>query len=484
MLQVILNLVRGKIIAVLLGATGMGVNSLFFSSVTMMNNFTGLGLNFSAVREIAKANEGGDHAKLSLTVKIFRRWLMATALLGLLSMVLLSPLLSSYTFKDGVAGISGENYFLAGFALLGFMVFFNTLSTGNASLLQGTRNLKKYALYSLTGTVSALIVSVPFYFFFGIKGIVPALIFSTLVTFAFSWLYTRNINSSPEKISFKQTYKGGVDMVKLGVTMMVSTTIGSVVHYLLNTFISSNGSVSDLGMYQAGMSITSQSVGLVFTAMAVDYYPRLSAVSHDNKKVREITNQQGVITMLIAAPVLALLAILSPLVVRVLLSKEFLPIVDFVRLLAFGMLFKAASYSIGAISFAKGHKKVFFLMEGVYMNASILIFSSIGYYFGGLKGLALMYLLMHIVYFIVVNIVTGKLYSFSINKTLRNIILISSTLMLLEYLVLRFIEGLYGYIAASFIVIALVGYSIIMLERLIGIRAMVISIFSPSSKHA
>jgi hypothetical protein len=60
--------------------------------------------------------------------------------------------------------------------------------------------------------------------------------------------------------------------------------------------------------------------------------------------------------------------------IRVLLSEEFLHISGLIRVLAFGMIFKAASYSIGAISYAKGDKKVFFLMEGGYTNLSFLIF--------------------------------------------------------------------------------------------------------------
>lgn len=470
-LKVLLNLVRGKIIAVLLGATGMGVNSLFFSTASMVNNFTGMGLNFSAVRDIAEAKKSED--KLSRVVKIFRKWLFFTALLGLLVMVLFSPLLSAYTFKEKIEGIADDSYFIVAFALLGLMVFFNTLSTGNAAILQGVRKLKKFALYSLTGSLSALVISIPFYYLFGIKGILPALIISTFVTYLFSVYYTRDIKSSKVHFSSKALFNGGVGMLKLGLTMMLSTTLASVTHYLLNIYISSSGSLSDLGLYQAGMSITSQSIGLVFTAMAVDYYPRLSSVCSDNNKVRDAANQQGVITMLVATPVLLLLSFFLPLVIKILLSQEFLPIINFVRLLAFGMLFKAASYSIGTISFAKGDKKVFFLLEGVYVNLSTLVLSAVGYTLGGLEGLALFYLFMQMGYLIVVLYVTYKLYSFYIEKYLKNIIAVSIILTGSNYFCLRFWDSNYSYLAAIVIVIISVVYSILKIDKLIGIKEMV-----------
>ena len=99
-IQILLNLIRGKIIAVLLGAAGMGLNTMFTSTITMINNITSLGLNYSAVRDISQSNEAGDNQKLSSTVLIFRRWLYGSAIAGFILVMALSPLLSQYTFKS------------------------------------------------------------------------------------------------------------------------------------------------------------------------------------------------------------------------------------------------------------------------------------------------------------------------------------------------------------------------------------------------
>jgi len=464
-IQVLLNLVRGKVIAVLLGAAGVGLNSLFISSVSLINNISGLGLNFTAVRDIARANESNDQERLSHVITIFKRWLYATSLIGFAAVIILSPVLSQHTFKN--------NNYIFSFVLLSFMVLFGSLSSGNAALLQGTRNLKKYALHTLTGSLVGVIVSVPFYYFLGIKGIVPALIVSSFITYLFSIYYTSGIHVKTAEISIKETYSGGLDMVKLGVAMMMSISISSLVHYLINTYISSKGSLADLGFYQAGMAITSQSIGLVFTAMAVDYYPRLAAVCDDNVKVKEMVNQQGEITMLIATPALILLSVAAPLVINILYSSEFLPITGFLRTIAFGMLFKAASYSIGAISFSKGDKKVFFFLEGIYMNASILLFSVIGYKLGGLNGLSLAYLIMHFIYFILINIVTGRLYKFSLDKALAKILITSLVLMFGAFISLKILSGIYAYFAAGIVVLISFIFSYIEIDKLIGVREII-----------
>lgn len=464
-IQVFLNLIRGKVIAVLLGAAGVGLNSLFISSVSLINNISGLGLNFTAVRDIAKANESDDKERLSYIITVFKRWLLATSFVGFIAVIILSPVLSQHTFKSSSYTFS--------FVLLSFMVLFGSLSAGNAALLQGTRNLKRYALHTLTGSLVGLIVSVPFYYFLGVKGIVPALIVSAFITYLFSIYYTSGIHVKPAGLSLKESYYGGLDMVKLGVAMMLSISISSLVHYLINTFISSKGSLADLGFYQAGMAITSQSIGLVFTAMAVDYYPRLAAVCDDNTKVKEMVNQQGEITMLIATPALIILSVAAPLAIRILYSSEFLPVTAFLRTIAFGMLFKAASYSIGAISFSKGDKKVFFLLEGIYMNASILLFSIIGYKINGLTGLSVAYLIMHFIYFVLINIVTRKLYKFSIESALAKILITSLLLMSGTFVSLKLLPGLYSYIAAAAIALISVIYSYKEIDRLIGVKEIV-----------
>lgn len=470
--QIFLNLLRGKVIALLLGPSGVGLNSLFMSPITMISNVTSLGLNFSAVRDIAKANESGNINKLSLIIKIFKKWILATALVGLLSVVLFSKILSSYTFKN-------SDYTLS-FILLSFVVFFGALTSGNASILQGTRNLKSYAMHSLAGSFVALVVSAPLYFFYGLKAIVPALVLSSIITFIYSVYYVSKVKTVHTDITFKETYKGGKEMLQLGVTMMLATSIGSAVHYFINTFISSYGSIADLGFYQAGMSITSQSVGLVFSAMAIDYYPRLAAISEDNNKIRKMANQQGEITMLIAAPVLASVIIFTPLVISILLSSDFLIIIDFIRILSLGMIFKAASYSIGAISFAKGDKKVFFFLEGIYMNASILLFSVIGYRINGLMGLAIGYLLMHFIYFIIINVVTYVKYDFYISRDLAKILIICMLLVVSLFLSSIFMMGVLKHIISLSLLVVLFYYCYYNLNKLIGIKETILKFLKRS----
>lgn len=448
----------------------MGLNSLFSSSVSMINNITGLGLNFSAVRDISIAKESGDNDKLSVIVKIFRRWLIFTALTGFLAVIFLSPLLSRYTF--------GESKYTLSFIMLSFMVLFGTLSAGNASLLRGIRDLKGFAVHTLASSFIGLLVSLPLYYFFGLKAIVPALILSSFVTFIFSAYYVSGIKLNPVKMSIRESYTGGLDMVKLGVAMMATTSINSLVHYLINIFISNYGSVSDLGMYHAAMNITNQSIGMIFAALIIDYQPRLAAVSGNNTKVRKMVNHQAEITLLISAPVLLALIIASPLIIRVLLSKEFIFIADLIRLLAFAMLFKTVSFSIGAVSFAKGDKKVFFLLEGLYTNISFLLFSTVGYALMGLKGVGYGFICMHIIYLAVVLVVNKRLYNYAMSRDLIKIVTVQLGFVTVAMLLLLVLHNSISYYISGAALLFSSWYSYIHLDKRIEIKRFVMRILN------
>ena len=460
--QIILNLVRGKIIAILLGSAGMGLNSMFMSSMSMINNFSALGINFSAVREIAKSTEDGNSQKLSKILIIFRRWLFILAPLGMILTLSLSLFLSKLSF--------GNSDYTVAFMCLSIIPVINLFYIGNISILQGTRRLKDYAKMAFISSIVSFVVSVPVYYQWGIKAVVPVIIITAFVNLLVSWHYTSKIKIDKISISRKETFQQGAGMIKLGTAMMVSTFIGSLVGYLVNSFIVTQGSISDLGLYQAGIGITNQSIGLVFTAISIDYFPRLSAISDDNVKVKAMTNQQAEITILLAAPILVMLILVAPLLIRLLLSPEFLVVESFIRILAFGMFFKASSYAIGTISFAKGDKKVFLIMEGGYANISMLVCNIVGYWLGGLTGLAISFLVSYLMYFIMINIVVYKLYNFSLTAVFRTLFLKELMLICSVFLLFLITDTKVSYVVGSLIALITIIHSYIQLDKRIDIK--------------
>ena len=59
-LNVLIGLVRNKFVAMLLGPGGMGLVSLFNTTVQLISQATNLGIAMSAVRHISECYDAGD----------------------------------------------------------------------------------------------------------------------------------------------------------------------------------------------------------------------------------------------------------------------------------------------------------------------------------------------------------------------------------------------------------------------------------------
>lgn len=382
--NILINLVRGKLIAIILGAEGMGLYSLLMSSTASLQQISSLGLNFSAVKDISFYKEQNNKERLNVTISVLRKLLYITSSIGSLLTILFSKQLSLLTFDS----IDYRWHFV----LLSIMIYFTTLSNGELTILQGTRNLKYLGISSIIGSLVGLIIGVPLYYLYGYDGIVPAMIVLSLSTYSINRYFVGKIHIQKMKASWDKTKIVGKPLIILGIIMMVSSLLGNLCTYALNTYINKYGSLYDVGLFQAANSITNQYIGIIFAAMAADFLPRLSGVATDNEKVRLIVNQQSEVVMLIITPLAILLILTAPLLIHLLLSSEFLPLIPVIRLMGFGIFFKAAIFPIGYITFAKGDKKMFFWLEGIYGNLMTLFFNILFYYEWGILGLGISFI--------------------------------------------------------------------------------------------
>lgn len=74
LISILIGIIRVKIVAVLLGTTGVGIIGLLNSPIQVIATITGFGIAFSAVRDISKAHSQSDQTGISKIITILRRW--------------------------------------------------------------------------------------------------------------------------------------------------------------------------------------------------------------------------------------------------------------------------------------------------------------------------------------------------------------------------------------------------------------------------
>ena len=158
-LNILIGLVRNKLIALLLGPSGMGLASLFNTTVTFLSQSTNLGVAFSAVRHVSELYDRGEEEALVHYVKVVRGWSLLTALLGMLLCIVIGPFLSQTTFAWG-------NHSLH-FMLLSPAVGMLAVTGGETAILKGVRRLGALAGVQVLSVFAALLISVPVYYLWG-----------------------------------------------------------------------------------------------------------------------------------------------------------------------------------------------------------------------------------------------------------------------------------------------------------------------------
>jgi O-antigen/teichoic acid export membrane protein len=454
--NIIIQIIRSKFVAVLLGPVGMGITGLLFTTTNLISNFTNFGLGLSAAKDISSAYASGDQKRVELIVNVTRKLVWATGLLGCLLTAFLSPWLSRFTF--------GNNEYTLAFIWISITLLFNQLSSGQLVVLQGLRKLNHLAKANLSGSFIGLFITVPFYYFWGVDGIVPVIIGTSITSMLMSWYFSGKIEIEKVQISKIQTIKEGKNMLYLGFMINLSIFFAVGGSYIIRIFIRQIGNLEQVGLYSAGFTILNTYVSLIFNAMATDYYPRLSGVAHDNKLCKETINQQAEISILILAPILIVFLIFINWVVILLYSRQFIGISDMLYWASLGMFFKAASWSIAFIFLAKGSSKLFFWNE-LAANILLIGFNVTGYYLGGLTGLGFSFSIYYFIYLLQVYFVSKIKFQFSFNKSYHLIFAIQFCLAIASFVVIKFINLPYAYIAGIIIIAFSSLYSLIELNN-------------------
>ena len=452
------GLLRGKFVAMSLGSAGMGCNALYFSACTALQNVTGLGLNLAIVREVSASRN--DEGRFSEVLAVVSRLILLTAMLGAVACFLLAPLLSRWSFGNGD--------YTYGFMILAVFVALSTGAAAYLSMLQGVGAVRLLTRVSVVAGLTGLLVGVPLYYFFGTRGIVPALIAVALANFiAYYHAFRKATQVRASRFSWKQ-HKGLVKgLLGLGIILAISSTLGSLVVYAVNAFVRHYGSMEDVGLFQAANSLTSQYVGVVVSALAMDYFPRLSEVQHDNVRMAQVVNRQAEVVSLITAPLCMALIATARWVRRILLTDEYLPAVPLMRWLGLGILLQLIQFPLGYVYAAKGNKKVFFWLEAIWGNMVWLICSIGFFYWLGLIGLGVSLVARNAIAFGVDLFMNSRMYGFRYSghawRESGVAVILTTAVFMASYR-----DDAIGYVLMGTLLSASCLYSFLRMRRLVG----------------
>ena len=99
-ITLLVEMVRTKFVAVLIGKGGVGLLANYRAMQGVIGSDSGLGIQSSAVRDVAAAIAKNDERATGRTILTLRRICWLTGVIGVALMMILSPLLSRWTFHS------------------------------------------------------------------------------------------------------------------------------------------------------------------------------------------------------------------------------------------------------------------------------------------------------------------------------------------------------------------------------------------------
>ena len=390
--------VRAKVVALAVGASGVGMLGILSLVCEMAGSFVSSGLKISGVRAIASAlpeeSAGRVHAVRRLA---FISGICAAALV-----LLVSPLLSSVSF--------GNMGLWPLFAFVAVAVIFNSVSGGESAVLQGSGRLRDLASASSLSALLALVPACVIAWYFRDMWGVALIVVVTSVVSALVFC-AKGRHAVPEKFGKGEGTGHGSygTLLRMSAAMTLSGFLSVAAGYAVVTFIGFGGGLDSVGLYQAGYQMAVRYVGVVFSAMAMEYFPRISAQSSHPRRVELMMRHECMVFLPLAAIGASAFVLLSPLLVRLLYDGSFLPVVPMLVCAAPSFVARVLSWNMAFLILAKGSARQFMLTECV--GALIMAVCVIaGYSLWGLAGAGVGITLDSILYCGLVAVVNCRLF--------------------------------------------------------------------------
>ncbi len=444
-LNYLVALVRVKIIAILLGPSGVGLVSLYMSAIGLVGTVSGLGIGSSGVREVALAFSQQDATAAARTVRILRRACWATGLLGWALAAALAPLLSTW--------LSGSTEHAAAIAVLGVTLLLGAVNGGQTALLQGVRRIGDIARASVAAMLLNTGVAIGLYAWLGVRGIVPVLAVTAAVSLGVSWWFARRIPVESVALSWPDTLTGTRHLAGLGMAFMWSGLLTAGLDMATRSLVTRELGIDAAGLYQAAWAISGLFAGFILSAMGTDFYPRLTSVIHDHKLARRTVNEQTEIGMLLALPGLLGTLAFAPWMMEVFFTRQFLPGAELLPWFVLGIFGRIVSWPLGFIQLAKGASRWFIGTETAIISFQLgLLLWALPRF--GLVGVAYTFAVTYFLYTLVMLWVAKVLIGFSWSTGVKKLLLLSGLFVLVDFGVRLVMPGWTGMLAGGALTLA------------------------------
>ena len=372
-IQMVCKIISVKITTEILGPSGVGLIGLIDNVINLITQGSSFGIQTIGTQLVAKERENKSNQKVLFI------WMFICGVLAGLFCFVFSGFLSKITFDSDAYSIHFK-------ALSVYFVFF-TIINFSIIVLKGLNEIKKLIKYQIISTVLISLSTISCYVLWGIDGIFPAFIATSLVTFIVYSFYLWKLDLKAISITKSDFLSQGKYLFSKGSLLALNGVFGLVCFFLIRLYLKESNP-EYLGFYDIGNLFLVSYFGIIFTSLASDFFPTLTNKFAQKEDVKSYVNIQIQTSILISTPLILIMYFGFDFIIPLLTSNAFLPVREILLFGLISILCKTINYPLGYIVLAIDDTKNYFYQNiiGDVLNVVLIL---IFFHFFGLIGIGL-----------------------------------------------------------------------------------------------
>jgi len=352
-----IGFLRAKAVALILGASGVGLIGIFNNFNNSVAALAGWGLSTAGVRTISNADEKNRGAKIA-SVRRFGGMLSQIALV--LAILLFWPV--------GVITFGTDQYTLEmGIASLAIPCL--VASMGWTAILQAAGDIRTLAKIQIMGALTALVIGIPAIYFLGTLGVAVSIVLASAVP---SYVLWKVVKSLSPPISTGEDSGNLRELIQLGATLVFLGWAGQIAAYVVRLYIVRSVGLEAAGYYQAAFAISGSLPGFVFAAMGADFFPRIASAKTE-EEASYLVEKQIQAGLLLGTPFIVILLSLGRQCIHLLYASSFDPAIPLLGWMTWGVFIRLISWPLGFWLLARRSPKTVIWVECIGNGLTVLL---------------------------------------------------------------------------------------------------------------
>ena len=386
-----------KILAIYVGPAGYAAIGNFQNAAQMITTFASGAINTGVVKYTAEFYDEEEKQR-----QVWR----TAGTIAVIGSVVTGIAVSIFSKPIAQWFLNDESYssVFIWFSITLVFFIFNTLLL---AILNGKKEIKRYIVANIAGSLFSLIITSLLAINFGLKGALTSLAIHP----SFSFIVTLYLCYKADWFKFSYLFGGLNKQVVLNLSKytamaLISAACVPVSHILIRTHLGETLGWEAAGYWEAMWRLSGAYLMLVTTTLSLYYLPRLSELKEPKEIKAEILQGYKIILPLAAACGLVIY-LLRDFIIGILFTQDFIPMRELFAWQMVGDTLKIGSWILAYLMLGKAMMKLFIASEIVFAAGFYgWTYLLTGVY--GLEGVTIAHAINYAIYWVVMGVFIGK----------------------------------------------------------------------------